>query len=187
MTYLTQAIVLRKDHLSENDRRYIIYTSQYGKINAIIKGAKKLTSKLNSHLDYFCISNLMLAKGMHFERVASARLAHKFPTVASNFIKSSSAFYFCEVVDALIKYSLKDYGSYCVLVDFYKQLEDSQDKKEVLINLNKSIFELLKCLGYQPVVVAKNQRQLFVDLNNLVQETAEKEIKSFKYLAKILA
>jgi len=186
MTYLTQAIVLRRDHLSDNDRRYVIYTSDFGKINAVVKGAKKTISKLNPHLDYFSVSNLMLAKGVSFERVASARLIHKFPTLQSNFYKSSSAFYFCEAVDALIKYSLSDEVVFGIITDFYSQLEKSQSKKEVLFALNKSSFNLLRRLGYQPIITAKNQNQLFSHFNDQIQEISEKEIKSFSFLSQIL-
>lgn len=186
MTYLTQGIVLRRDHLSENDRRYVIYTLDHGKLNAMVKGAKKTTSKLNSHLDYFYVSNFMLAKGKSFERIASVRVEQKFPQIVSNFYKSSTAFYFCEVMDLLIKYSLSDQKAYLILLNFFNQLETSIDKKEVLKTLNLSTFELLKCLGYQPLICASNQKQLFMDFNKAILEIAEKEVKSFNYLAKIL-
>ncbi|MFA6422250.1 MAG: DNA repair protein RecO [Candidatus Buchananbacteria bacterium] len=187
MTYLTQGIVLRRDNLSDNDRRYVIYTSGFGKINATIKGAKKITSKLNAHLDYFFVSTLMLAKGKSFERIASARIEQRFLSIASNIFKSSAAFYFCEAIDALIKYSLSDQKIFLILLSFFGQLEESKNKNEIVINLNKSIYQLLKCLGYQPLITARSQKQLFIDFNKLIQETAEKEIKSYQYLAKILA
>ena len=186
MTYLTQGIVLRRDHLADNDRRYVIYTLDFGKVNAVIKGAKKITSKLNSHLDYFCISDLMLAQGVAFERVASARLAKKFSNIGSDIYKSWTASYFCEIVDACIKYSLGDQMIFLIISNFYNELNQGQDKKGILLALNKSIFELLKRLGYQPEIIAKNQKDLLFDLNNSIQEISEKEIKSFQYLTKLL-
>ncbi len=184
MTYLTQGIVLRRDHLSECDRRYVIYTKELGKISAIAKGAKKIISKLNSHLDYFCIANLMLAKGSNCERIASAQIQSRFPSIVGNSLKSTSAFYFCEVSDSLIKFTLSDGKTFQIMEDFYSALDGAQNKNEVLLALNASIFELLKRLGYEPEITAKNQKQLLFDLNKLIQYTAEKEVKSFEFLYK---
>ncbi len=49
--YNTQAIVLDKQIINEADAQVILYTELLGKIELIAKGAKKITAKLNSHLE----------------------------------------------------------------------------------------------------------------------------------------
>lgn len=187
MTYLTQGIILKKYHHGDFDRHYLIYTSDYGKINAVAKGAKKISSKLNSHLDYFRICDLMLANGNNFERIACAQTSQRFSRLSENFFKSTAAIYFGEVVDALIKFSGGDKSVFCILSDFFTSLDKSEDKKDGLCLLNKSSYELLKYLGYEPEIKAKNQKQLFKDLNRHILETGEKEIKSFGFMLNFLA
>lgn len=187
MTYLTQGIVLRRDHLSDYDRRYVIYTRHFGKVNATIKSAKKVASKLNSHLDYFCVSSLMLAKGANFERVAAARSECRFRDIAANPYKSCAAFYFCEVADALIKYSLGDDAAFEAMTGFYRALDEAKDKREVLLELNRGCFHLLRHLGYQPVIKSRTQRELFDELHRAVLEAGEKEIRSFGVVSGFLA
>ncbi|MFA6918770.1 MAG: DNA repair protein RecO [Patescibacteria group bacterium] len=186
MTYLTQGIILKKYHHGDFDRHYLIYTSDFGKINAIAKGAKKITSKLNSHLDYFSVCDLMLASGNNFERIACAQTNQRFPGLSQNFFKSTAAIYFGEVVDALIKFSGGDKSVFSILTNFLASLDASEDKKDGLCLLNKSSYELLKHLGYEPQIKAKNQKQLFKDLNRHILETGEKEIKSFSFMLNFL-
>ncbi len=49
--YNTQAIVLDKQIINEADAQVVLYTELLGKIELIAKGAKKITAKLNSHLE----------------------------------------------------------------------------------------------------------------------------------------
>ncbi|MFH1694181.1 MAG: recombination protein O N-terminal domain-containing protein [Patescibacteria group bacterium] len=46
----TQAFVLRKDVRNDKDSLYILYTQKLGKVSAIAKSARKVTSKLSGHL-----------------------------------------------------------------------------------------------------------------------------------------
>ena len=187
MTYLTQGIILKKYHHGDYDRHYLIYTSEFGKVNAIAKGAKKISSKLNSHLDYFRVCDLMLAKGANFERIACAQTSQRFSQLSQNFFKSAAAIYFGEVVDALIKFSVGDKSAFAILTNLLSSLDKSEDRKEGLCLLNKSSYELLKHLGYEPQIKAKNQKQLFTDLNRHILEAGEKEIKSFGFMLNFLA
>lgn len=186
MTYLTKGIILKKYHHGDFDRHYLIYTLDCGKVNAVAKGAKKISSKLNSHLDYFRICDLMLAKGNNFERIACAQTNQRFSQLSQNFFKSAVATYLGEVFDALIKFSVGDKMAFGILSNFLACLDKSEDKKESLCLLNKSSYELLKHLGYEPQLKARNQKQLFADLNRHILEAGEKEIKSFGFVLNFL-
>ena len=50
---ITEAIVLDKEDLGEADSRIFLYTKDYGKVIARATSARKITSKLASHLEPF--------------------------------------------------------------------------------------------------------------------------------------
>ena len=52
-TYTTEGIILKRKDYQENDRLFTIYSKDYGKIDLIAKGTKKISSKLNSYLEPF--------------------------------------------------------------------------------------------------------------------------------------
>ncbi|HUC01756.1 MAG TPA: recombination protein O N-terminal domain-containing protein [Candidatus Paceibacterota bacterium] len=49
--YVTDAIVLRKDPLGDQDGRYALFTKRFGRIVAKAKSSRKITSKLAPHLE----------------------------------------------------------------------------------------------------------------------------------------
>ena len=185
MTYLTPAIILKKYHSGDYDRQYLLYTAVGGKVTAIAKGAKKITSKLNPHLDYFSVCELMLAPGASgIERLAGAG-SIVCRRAKINDGKQFYGYYFLEAVDKLTIAKVKDEYIFSLSDHFFSQLE-AVDNFNILLILNKCLFELLKHLGYEPRLKAKTQRQLFLDLNMLIEQVSEKKMNSFQCVAEIL-
>ncbi len=59
----TRAIVLRTIDLREADRIIELYTDQYGKLRAVARGIRKISSRLAGHLEPFTDTEVMLAEG----------------------------------------------------------------------------------------------------------------------------
>jgi len=77
-TFKTQALVLHKRVLKNADRLYILYTPEHGKVEAKVRSAAKSSSKLAGHLEPFCISAVMIARGESLETIAGAYLQKSF-------------------------------------------------------------------------------------------------------------
>ncbi|MEK7653215.1 MAG: DNA repair protein RecO [Patescibacteria group bacterium] len=185
MTQLTTGIILRRDHYNDFDRQYIVYTRDLGKVTAIAKGAKKIISKLSGHLEPFLVIDLMLAGNSRYKRVAGAGIAKRYRKISGSLEKIIIADYFLEAIDALIKYDFIDQEVFFLADNFLAELSLAPDAKHGLLILNKSLFGLLSHLGYCPVIRAKTQRQLIIELNNLAVNVGEKEIRTFNSLLKI--
>lgn len=56
----------------EADRILTIFSRQHGKLRVIAKGARRPLSRLGSHLEYFCLTKLMLARGRDLDVVTGA-------------------------------------------------------------------------------------------------------------------
>lgn len=185
-TQLTQGVLLRKIDYREFDVQCVIYTRDLGKILAVGRGAKKTVSKLNSHLEPFLIMDLMLAHGMNSERVAAARINRHYLNLQTDRLKINAALYLLESVDVLVKFNWPDQEIFYLLDRSLSALAVSQNQKSIILTLNQSLFDLLKHLGYQPVINSISQRQLLASFNNLILEAGERELKSFYSLKKTL-
>jgi len=185
-TFLTAGVVLKKEDYKDYDRKLTIYTLGHGKITVLAKGAKKITSKLNSHLEFFSVTKLMVANSSTVKRLAGAQLVKKYISLSSNITKNSIALYFLEALNSLVKYDFKDDGIYEIIIRFFSGLSQGKNQQDDLFCLNSNLFDLLNHLGYRPIIRAVNQKNLLFDLNSLIVEMAEKEIKSFNFLAKNL-
>lgn len=112
LEFLTEAIVLDKKPLGEQDVRVIFYTKDLGKVVARAISARKITSKLNAHLEPL---NLALVRMVYKNeyRLTDAMLVEKFTSTPSvlklvNFIDRMTAEHDCdEQLWQQLIYSLK--------------------------------------------------------------------------------
>lgn len=184
-TYVTHGVILNKGDYKDYDIKFIIYTLGHGKISAIAKGAKKITSKLNSHLEFFSVSKIMIAKGASFNRLAGAQMVEKYKNINSDTSKTIIALYFLEVVNLLVKYDFEDDIIFKIIIKFISLLNQGKSRQDDLLLLNKSIFELLDHLGYRPEIKSNKQKGLIAQFNKIIMEISDREIKSYAMLSKL--
>lgn len=73
MPYLRdRVIVLKKEPYREHDRRYVMYGREHGLLSAVARGASSPRSKQASHLEPFSEAEVMIAKGIAFDKLAVA-------------------------------------------------------------------------------------------------------------------
>lgn len=186
MTVLTDAYVLRKAQYGDFDRRYTLFTRDLGKITALAKSAMKITSKLAPHLDFFYLTEVMVAPGQAFFRLAGARIKTVRLKDNEDRLKHSIACFFLETADLLIVEKSPEAVIFSLMDNFFISLSEAKNNQESHLILNRSLYGLLYQLGYQPRLSAKNQHQLTLDLHRLVMEVGEKEVKSFCFLQREL-
>jgi len=150
-TYFTESIILKHKDFREADRILNIYSKNYGKLDVIARGSRKIKSKLAGSLEPFCLVNLNLAKGKSFDTVISSEIIINYNGIKSNLLKYAIANYCAEIIDNLTKPYHRDLKIYKWLNDFF-QILDRLSK----IENNKSslvwffIWNFLSLLGYQP-------------------------------------
>ena len=157
-TYKTTGIVLKRRDYQENDRLFVIYTRDFGKLELLAKGTKKIQSKLNSHLEPFYQVNLMAAKGRGFDKLAGSNLLSSYDKLRSDNLGFATGCYIIELTDKLLGQGLPDQTIFNLLEQVLIQLDglveaESDNKKERFLFLaNAYALKLLVSLGYQPEI-----------------------------------
>lgn len=77
-----RVIVLKKEPFREQDRRYVLYGRAHGLLTAVARGSASVRSKQAGHLEPLTVSDVMIAKGAAFDKLAVAR-AVRAPRPAS--------------------------------------------------------------------------------------------------------
>lgn len=153
MTYRTLGIVLRRRDVREHDRLYTIFTREHGKIEAIARGSKRLTSKLSPHLESFATVDLLIAKGRLWDHVAGVEAVEMFPDIGSRFLTMLAANYALESTDVLTKLGLRDLGLWNLILEYMRALNALRSGTPV-IRLREVarayICQLLSRLGVAP-------------------------------------
>ena len=138
---ITEAIVLDKEDLGEQDSRVFLYTKDFGKIGAKAVSLRKITSKLAAHLEPFNYVNArLISKGDFFDG-RGFQLADALLIDSAKELKSDISFF----KQALEVFNLfrKSIPEGVPDLDLWEALGDLRAKK---IDLN--LLSGLKMLGF---------------------------------------
>ena len=89
-TYLIQGLILKHKDYREADRLITIYSREYGKITALARGTRKISSKLAGSLEPFTLADFMIARGRNFDTIASLEVIKNFRLLKKKFRKNLS-------------------------------------------------------------------------------------------------
>jgi DNA repair protein RecO (recombination protein O) len=158
-----EAIVLRHRDWGEADRFLTLYTRELGKIKAIAKGARKVTSRKAGHLEPFTQVRLQLARGRSdLLIVTQADTVQAFTSLRDDLEQTGYASYVAELID---RFSYDEEGGnpavFRLLSETLARIDDGSD---TWLAVRYYEMRLLDFLGFRP--------QLFTCSN------CEKEIKA---------
>ena len=145
--YRTDAIVLSRLDFGEADRILTVYTPHLGKVGIIAKGARKPTSRLLPHLEYFTRSRLMLAKGRDLDVVTGAETLDPHLALREDLDAYAHASHCAELLLRLTQERQENAALYDLLVRTLRLLADGVDPFAVTRHFE---LALLTLLGYKP-------------------------------------
>lgn len=146
-SYQTKAIVLRTRNLGEADRIVVLLSEDHGKIEAVVKGARRQRSRFVGNTLPFNYLNVMLFEGKNLEQFSQADVIYSFAALRENLIKMGYASYWVDLLDNFIP-EKEGYGEiFRFLLAAFITLEKTT--QPALLNLAFQV-RLLNYLGYQP-------------------------------------
>ena len=169
------AVVLRHADWGEADRLVTLYSREQGKLRALAKGARKITSRKAGHLEPFTQVKLQLARGRDLYIVTQADTIEAYLPLRENLILTGNASYVVELLDRFV---YEDEGPnptlFRLLADTLKRLADHDD---TWLAVRYYEMRLLDFLGFRP--------QLFECANCGREIQAEDQFFSFSILVSI--
>lgn len=145
--FTTKCIILGHRNLSENDKFVFLYNEELGKIKAVAKGSRKITSKFTGHLETLNICTAELYIGPKNILITEIETDENFRNIKDNLDKLSSALQIAEITDKL----LYEYQKLENLIKLIKKTIShlSTTKKPLLISI-AYIIKLLDRIGIIP-------------------------------------
>ena len=151
--YKTQGIILRHYAFAEADYILSIFTPTKGKVRAIVKGARKLKSRLGGHVEPIMLTSFLLTKGHNLDLVNQAQCIDSFRVIREDLTKLSKALYILDLVDAITNESQSNNDIYLLLLDTLKTLSSDRNNNLIpffqikLLALSGFMPELYKCVN----------------------------------------
>ncbi len=149
----TVGFVFKKQDIGEADRIYSLYTRDFGRIEVLGKGIRKISAKLRGALELFSFSEIEFVKGKIFKRLTDANLIEQFERLRKDLRRLKIAFKISKVLDELIKGEEKDERILDLILETFNRLNDYF----LSPSLQKTLFwyffwNILNLLGYVPQI-----------------------------------
>jgi DNA repair protein RecO (recombination protein O) len=141
-TLRTEAIVLKRRNFGEADRLLTLYTHEFGKLQAIAKGARKPQSRKTGHVELFMRSRLLLAEGRDLHIITQAEMIDAYPVLREDLVRTTYASYVVELLDRFTVEEDTNQDIYNLLSEALGWLGEADD-----IRLPTRTYEL-RLLGY---------------------------------------
>ncbi len=145
--YRTPAVVLKRMDLGEADRIVTFYSRDQGKLRAVAKGVRRITSRSAGHIEPFTVADVLFAVGRELDVVSQADTVEAFRQLREDLNLTTHAYYLAEVVDLLTEERSENRAVFDILVDAFRELTHTPDARLVLIAFH---LRLLEALGYRP-------------------------------------
>lgn len=142
----TRGLIIERRVYGEADRILTILTPGMGKLTAIAKGARRLTSKLGGHVELFYLVDWVLAEGRTWHVVTSADVVEPFQELRESLPLVEQASYLARLVNRLSPDGQVQPKAYQLLVEGLGQLATAASPAVV----RQVEWQLLLTAGLQP-------------------------------------
>jgi len=147
--FTTNAIVIRSLHYGESDKIVTFFTRDFGKLKAIVKGARRSRKRFQNALDLFSHLRLIFfdREEMGLARGQNGDILDSFPRIREDLKKIFYGNYFLELVNEMAGEREVNREAFDLLLSFLSILEKMEPEEEQL-----RMFEIrmLSLFGYRP-------------------------------------
>jgi DNA repair protein RecO (recombination protein O) len=159
-----EAVIIAHKDFGEADRLVILFSREGGKIKALAKGVRKISSRKAAYLEPFMHSKVVLARGKTFWIITQADAIKSCAAIRDSLKKTGQAAYIMELVDRFTVEEEPDHIIFRLLVDTLNQIAAWKGVSNALRYfelklLDRSGFrpDLTKCVGCGKEISAQDQ------------------------------
>ncbi len=150
MLFKTEAVVLRKNKISEADVILTLFTRKYGKLRAVAKSGRKPKSRLSSTSHIFTYGEFIINKGKNLDKISSVDLFDSFYNIREDLTRLAYGSYLLELCDSVIVEGITNNRLFNSLLQALHVLTKSDSG----YNIVKIAFQvhLLNYIGFMPEI-----------------------------------
>jgi DNA repair protein RecO (recombination protein O) len=147
MYYTLRGLILNAKIQNENDKLITVYSYEWGKIQAVVPGAKKIAAKLSAATEPLTESELFVFSGCFAARpkVTGAVIIKNNTKIKVDLNKSLFALYSAEISDKFTPFNLENTKKYDLITRIWEILKTCKYPKRALVAF---ILRFLKLSGY---------------------------------------
>ncbi|MFC1653821.1 DNA repair protein RecO [Patescibacteria group bacterium] len=173
-SFNSEGIVLKRINYGDADRIVTFYTKKFGKITAIAKGSRKLSSRKKGGMEPGTESKCLYIRSKGMPIVTQSQVLSSFSKAQEDLTSVTQVFQVLEIIDLLTVDEEPNINTYNLLKNSLNLMQHNGSKKEKLI---ENIKKILESLGFGP---PENFNEL--DIKHYIEDLASKKLKTKKFL-----
>ena len=179
--YKADGIILKRKNVGEADRILTSFTKEYGKLRAIAKGIRKVSSRRAPHLEVFTHVTMVIHSSKTLDSVSEVSPIETFSYLRSDLVRVSLGYYLCELIDSLLPERQKHEDIYKLLQESLASLNDKHF--HTIYYLSKQFtLELLWRLGFLP----REKDLSGAKLQAFIESITERRLKTPPFARRLL-
>ena len=172
--YRTQAVVLRKREVGEADRVFTVFTRDFGKVNLVAVGERKITSKLRGGLEVLCLSEVEFVEGRR-NTIIDSSLVEGYRFLKTDLRRTRAALRIIETLDVFLKGQAQDEKAWKLLTETLDTLNDPMVSPAKWSPLYYYFFwNLVSLQGFRP-----NMSNISSSASSFLSDALESPLNTF--------
>ena len=172
-TVSTEGVVLKRMNVGEADRFVTIFTRDLGKISALAKGVRKITSSRSAALEPGTHTKLLLTRSHETFIVSQAQVINAFSRAKETLAGAKQVMQVLEIVDAVMVEE-EQQDVFNDVLHILKEVDKTHSTRSVV---TKTLTMMLQRLGFRDM-----RDTPYATITEYVEFIAEKKMKSYPYL-----
>lgn len=147
--FSTEAFMLDSFPRREADKVFLFFSKKYGKIFAVGKSIRKISSKLNAGLDFFALSRVEFIQGRNYKILVYAEIKNEAVSFRRSLHRLKAAFKTRDFLSRVIKGTEPDLAVWQVFSSAVEALKKSSLPLFSFLIYQNFSWRLLQELGYE--------------------------------------
>lgn len=149
--YRTKGFIFKKENRGEGDQLFKIYTKDFGRVEVLGKGIRKISSKLRAAAEIFSLSEIEFIQGKTGKTLTDTILIDKFLKLKGDLKRLTIARKIGDLLGDFLKEQEPDNKVWKLILGTFRKLDDSSLPIEKCYLLYYYFFwNLVSALGYRP-------------------------------------
>ena len=148
----TRGIILDSRPYRESDLLVSLFSFDFGRLSLLVRGAKKLSSKMSGHLEPLTRAKIMIIKGKGLDYIGGALSENSFQGIREDLNKLFYAGKIISLFSRLVKEGEKDERLFLLLNRYLELIDEATNfnKDEGELFFLKFSLSFLNEIGYRP-------------------------------------
>lgn len=159
--------------MGEADRLITLFSKERGKIVAMAKGIRRISSKRAPYLEVFSRATILLYKGQKYDTITEVSPIASYEILRKHLDRISAAYVLCESIEILLPEHQEHIDVYGQLIQALGCLEQTDPSKEFL---PKFLNTLLVSLGF----LTSSKDMQIGELIAYIEQLTERRMKTKK-------